>query len=93
MSDKKKILVFGATGAQGGSVVNALLKEKDKYSIRAVTRNPESDKAKALKEKGVEVVEGDINHKSSIRLAFEGVYGVFAMTNFWDPHNTDEGNP
>jgi uncharacterized protein YbjT (DUF2867 family) len=52
------ILVFGATGAQGGSVVDSLLKT-GAYAIRAVTRNPQSENAQALAKRGVEVVQGD----------------------------------
>ena len=42
------IVVFGATGTQGGSVLRALLKDKRNFTVRAVTRNTESPKAKAL---------------------------------------------
>eukprot|EP01128_Nolandella_sp_AFSM9_P008202 TRINITY_DN476_c0_g2_i1.p1 TRINITY_DN476_c0_g2~~TRINITY_DN476_c0_g2_i1.p1 ORF type:complete len:319 (+),score=92.45 TRINITY_DN476_c0_g2_i1:83-958(+) len=78
----KLIVVFGATGAQGGSVVKSLLTDPS-FSIRAVTRNPESEKAVALKEKGVEVVKGDLT--SDTAALFKGAYGVFLLTNFWDP--------
>eukprot|EP00027_Filamoeba_sp_ATCC50430_P019006 CAMPEP_0168567258 /NCGR_PEP_ID=MMETSP0413-20121227/14904_1 /TAXON_ID=136452 /ORGANISM="Filamoeba nolandi, Strain NC-AS-23-1" /LENGTH=295 /DNA_ID=CAMNT_0008599427 /DNA_START=46 /DNA_END=933 /DNA_ORIENTATION=- len=78
------VVVLGATGAQGGSVVEALLSE-GKYKIRAVTRNPESDKAKQLSSKGVEVVAGDLFHTDSLNKAFQGAWAVFAVTNFWDP--------
>lgn len=86
MADKKLILVFGATGAQGGSVVDFLLKD-GKYKVRGVTRNVNSEKAKALAAKGVEVVTGDVGDSdpTNLKKAFKDVYGVFAVTNFWDP--------
>jgi len=55
---KPIITVLGATGAQGGSTVQYLLKD-GKYHIRAFTRNPSSDKAEKLKQLGVEIVKGD----------------------------------
>lgn len=58
MSEPKVIVVFGATGQQGGSVSRALLK-KGGYKVRGVTRNPDSDAAKKLKEIGVDVVKAD----------------------------------
>jgi uncharacterized protein YbjT (DUF2867 family) len=78
------IVVLGATGNQGGSVVDALLSEK-KWKVRGVSRNPDSDKGKALKAKGVEVVDADFNDIQSIRKAFHGAWGVFAITQFWEP--------
>lgn len=61
-----------------------MLKE-GKYRIRAVTRNPESDKAKAIASKGAEVVAGDLFDVASLKKAFQGAWAVFAVTNFWDP--------
>jgi uncharacterized protein YbjT (DUF2867 family) len=72
------ILVTGATGQQGGIVVESLLEKGLK--VRAITRNPESAKAKALKEKGVEVFQGDLEHPLTITKAAEGVSAVFLMT-------------
>jgi uncharacterized protein YbjT (DUF2867 family) len=80
----KIVLVTGATGAQGGSVVDALLQD-GKWKVRGLTRDPTSAKAKALADKGVEVVKGDLNNKEELTNALQGVYGVFAVTNFWDP--------
>ncbi|KAF5580813.1 hypothetical protein FPANT_9210 [Fusarium pseudoanthophilum] len=60
MSSPRLITVFGATGSQGGSVVQSLLQNKSQaFRIRGITRNPESEKAKALAEHGVEVVKAD----------------------------------
>ena len=78
----KLITVFGATGAQGGSVARALLAAGG-YKVRAVTRNNESPKAKALGEQGCEVVKTDMDSKESLEQAISGSYGVFAVTNYW----------
>ncbi|KAL4887105.1 hypothetical protein BJY04DRAFT_177308 [Aspergillus karnatakaensis] len=80
---KKIITVVGATGAQGGSVITALL-NSPVYSIRAITRSPQSDAARALVEKGVEVVQADLNNIGSLRSAFDGSHAIFAVTNFFD---------
>jgi hypothetical protein len=79
----KIVTVVGATGMQGGSVVQSLLHAKD-YAIRAITRSRQSDKAKALLAQGVEVVEADINDLESLKAAFAGSYAIFAVTNFFE---------
>ncbi len=78
------IAVLGATGAQGGGVVDALLKG-GRYRVRAAVRNPASDAAKLLAKRGVELVKADILDIASMGPVFEGAYGVFIVTNFWDP--------
>jgi len=78
------VTVFGATGTQGSSVIDALLADKT-FTVRAVTRNPDSDASKALKGRGVEVVKGDLNDKQSLVKALKGSEAVFGVTNFWDP--------
>ncbi|EXX70726.1 NAD(P)-binding protein [Rhizophagus irregularis] len=86
MSQKPLVVVSGATGAQGGSVVNSLL-ATGHYKIRALTRNPNSDKAKALKAKGVdEIVKCDFSsNKEEIINALSGADIAWIVTNFWDP--------
>lgn len=84
----KIVTVVGATGSQGGSVVQALL-EDSSYSIRAITRNSKSDAAKSLASKGVEVVEADINNPESLQTAFAGSYAIFAVTNFFETFQSD----
>lgn len=85
MSEKKIITVFGATGAQGGSLVQAILNDSNsEFSVRAVTRDPQSEKAKQLAAKGAEVVAGDVDDRESIRKAMEGAYGAYCVTFFWD---------
>ncbi len=85
MSQKKIITVFGATGAQGGGLARAILNDPgSEFAVRAVTRDPESDKAKALASMGAEVVAGDIGDKQSIKNVLKGAYGAFFVTFFWD---------
>ena len=85
MADKKIIAVVGATGAQGGGVVRAILADKGgEFAARAITRNPDSEKARALAAQGVEIVAGDADDPSSLASAFAGAYGAFCVTNFWE---------
>lgn len=84
MSTKKIITVFGATGAQGGGLVNAILDDPNsEFAVRAVTRDVNSDKAKALAARGAEVVYADLEHPETIQKAMEGAYGAFCVTFFW----------
>ena len=86
MSSQKLITVYGATGTQGGSVVASLLQNKTScFTSRGVTRNPESEKAKALSEQGIEVVKADGFVKEQVVEAFRGSWGVFVNTNSDDP--------
>ncbi len=85
MSDQKVIAVVGATGAQGGSLVRAIMNDKSGgFTARAITRDVNSDKAKALAELGAEVVSADINDPHSLVQAFKGAYGAFCVTFFWE---------
>jgi uncharacterized protein YbjT (DUF2867 family) len=85
MADKKVIAVLGATGAQGGGLVRAILKDKSsEFSVRALTRNVDSDKAKALGNMGAELVAVDVDNYDSLKNAFQGAYGVYAVTFFWE---------
>ena len=85
MSGKKIIAVLGATGAQGGGLVRSILKDKSgEFTARALTRDVNSDKAKALADLGAEVVAVDIDNYESLKNAFDGAYGVFAVTFFWE---------
>jgi uncharacterized protein YbjT (DUF2867 family) len=78
MSDNKRvILVFGATGQQGGSVADALLKAG--WSVRALVRDLASQKSTALRDAGVETVQGDFSDAASLRAAMHGVHGVFSV--------------
>ena len=86
---RKTILVFGATGAQGGSVARSLLL-RGKFNVRAITRKPESTAAQALAELGAEIVQGDLEDPATLAAALEGAYGVYGVTNFWE-HYEKEG--
>lgn len=82
---KKIIAVLGATGAQGGGLVRAIQADPSgEFQARAITRDPNSDKAKALAALGAEVVQGDLTDPASIERAFAGAYGAFGVTFFWD---------
>lgn len=93
MADKKIIAVTGATGAQGGGLVNAILKDSSgEFIPRAITRNANSEKAKALSSKGVEVVEADLDDVESLKKAFKGTYGAFCVTNYWEHYSPEKEN-
>lgn len=84
MSSKKIITVFGATGAQGGGLVRAILADPtSEFAVRAVTRDAGSDKSKALAALGAEVVEADLAHPEKVLAAMQGAYGAFCVTFFW----------
>jgi uncharacterized protein YbjT (DUF2867 family) len=76
------ILVSGATGQQGGAVSRSLLERG--FAVRALTRDPEKAEARELADLGTEVVGGDLEDRSSIEQALEGVYGVFSVQQFWE---------
>jgi len=85
MSDKKIIAVMGATGAQGGGLARAILADADgPFALRAITRNPSSEKAQALAAQGAEVVQADLDDRASLEAAFQGAYGAYCVTNFWE---------
>jgi len=91
MADKKIIAVAGATGAQGGGLVRAILKDPSGgFQARALTRNPGSDKAKALAQAGAEVVAADVDDVESLKRAFAGAHGVFCVTFFWDHYSPEK---
>ena len=79
------IAVVGATGAQGGGLVRAILADRSgRFAVRALTRNPNSDKAKALAALGAEVRAADADQPESLAPAFAGAHGIFCLTNFWE---------
>ncbi|KAL8709763.1 MAG: hypothetical protein Q9220_005549 [cf. Caloplaca sp. 1 TL-2023] len=87
MSDKKIFVVFGATGNQGGSVINSVLSDSaaaNEFRIRGITRDPSKPNAQALTARGVECVTGDINDKESLKKALTGAHSVYAVTNYWE---------
>ncbi len=85
MSDKKIIAVLGATGAQGGGLVRAILADPNGgFAARALVRDVNSDKAKELTKLGVEVVAANADDPGSLVRAFKGAYGAYCVTFFWE---------
>ncbi len=76
--DTKTITVFGGTGQQGGATIDALLKD-DGWNVRAVTRDSQSDAAKSLAARGVQVFQGDMGEPGTLTPALEGAHGVFSV--------------
>ena len=84
MASKKLIVVFGATGAQGSGLVHAILQDTDsEFSVRAVTRDVNSAKAKELAASGAEVVAADIDDAATVQRALQGAYGAYFVTFYW----------
>ena len=91
MADKKIIAVTGATGSQGGGLVRAILADPNGgFAARAITRDTNKDKAKALAAAGAEVVSADLDNVDSLKKAFAGAHAVFAVTNFWEHFSGDK---
>ncbi|KAJ6157605.1 hypothetical protein N7470_005197 [Penicillium chermesinum] len=84
-SEKKIIAVVGATGTQGSSVARTFLSLSN-WHVRALTRNPTSDKSTELKSLGAEVVQADLDDKGSLEAAFAGAHAIFLNTDFWQPY-------
>ena len=85
MADKKLIAVAGATGAQGGGLVRAILNDPEsEFSVRAFTRNKTSEKAQELEKLGAELVEVDIDDVESLKKGLQGAYGAYFVTFFWE---------
>ncbi len=85
MNSRPVIAVLGATGAQGGGLVRALLADPQaRFAARALTRQPTGSRARRLAAAGADVVAADLDDVDSLVAAFTGVHGVFAVTNFWE---------
>ncbi|WP_446220066.1 NmrA/HSCARG family protein [Micromonospora sp. IBHARD004] len=77
--------MVGATGAQGGGLANAILADpRGEFTLRALTRRPDSVAARELASRGAQVVEADLDDESSLRRAFAGAYGAYVVTNYWE---------
>lgn len=84
MTSKKTIAIFGATGAQGGGLARAILHDNNsEFAVRAITRDPGSDKARELEKMGAEVVRADVDDLESMKKALEGAYGAYCVTFYW----------
>ena len=89
-SNKPVIAVVGATGAQGSGLVRAILQDPERrFTARAITRKPDSDRARALVAQGAEVVAADADDAPSLDRAFAGATGAFCVTNFWEHYSAD----
>lgn len=80
---KQVLVVMGATGAQGGGMARAALASGE-FTVRAITRNPNGERARALAAAGAEVVAADADDAGSLRQAFAGAQRVFGVTNYWE---------
>ena len=90
---KRIIAVVGATGAQGGGLVRAILDDPSGgFAVRAITRDASSDKAKALAAAGAEVVVADIDDLESLTNAFAGAHGAYCVTFFWNHFSPEKEN-
>jgi uncharacterized protein YbjT (DUF2867 family) len=83
MANDRIVLVTGATGKQGGATLRHLAGRRG-FALRAMTRKPEGDAAKAVKALGAEVVKGDLDDAASLERALAGAWGVFAVQNTWE---------
>ena len=91
MARNKIIVVTGATGAQGGGLARAILDDpKGGFAVRAITRNPGSDKAKALADRGAEVFAADVDDEGSLKKALAGAYGAYFVTFFWEHFSAEK---
>jgi len=89
--EKKTIAVVGATGAQGGGLVRAILADpQGGFAARSLTRDVTTEKARALAAAGAEVRAADVDDAASLRRAFEGAYGAFCVTFFWDHYSPEK---
>src|SRR6202051_2580455 len=79
MTSDRTILITGVTGKQGGAVAQAL--QGTSFSLRGLTRNPDSEQATALARQGVGIVKGDLDDEATLRRALAGVWGVFGVQN------------
>jgi uncharacterized protein YbjT (DUF2867 family) len=91
MAEKNIIAVVGATGAQGGGLARAILADPHGgFAVRALTRDLNSEKAKALARRGAEVVATDLDDPESLMKAFDGAYGAFCVTFYWAHYSPEK---
>jgi len=80
----RNILVTGATGTQGGAVVDHLLADSEQWEIYGLTRDATSDGAEALEARGVTVVEGDLTDADRMAELVDGMDAVYGVTMFME---------
>jgi uncharacterized protein YbjT (DUF2867 family) len=91
MAEPKIIAVMGATGAQGGGVVRAILDDPSGgFVARAITRDVKSDRAKALAKLGAEMVAADLDDPASLKAALADAYGVYCVTFYWAHYSPEK---
>ena len=91
MTDTKIIAVIGATGATAGGLARAILDDPGGgFACRAITRYPESEAARALAERGANVVSADLDDEASLVRAFDGAHGAFCMTSFFEHFSAEQ---
>ena len=91
MAAKKVIAVVGATGAQGGGLVRAILNDPSgEFAVRAITRDANSSKAQELARLGAELVSANVDDVESLKRAFAGAYGAFCVTFFWEHFSAEK---
>src|SRR5690242_21927094 len=84
MAEKKVIAILGGTGAQGGGLARAILKDRSgPFAARVLTRDVNGDKAKELARLGAEVVAADVDDVQSLKKGFDGAYGAYCVTFYW----------
>ena len=88
----KLLTVIGASGIQGGSVIDAVSKANTDWKIRAITRNPNSEAARGLAAKGIEVLQADLEDVEFLKNAFAGTQAIFAVTDFFAPFAVLDAN-
>ena len=74
---EKNIIVTGATGSQGGAVVDAFL--EGGWSVRALVRDKDREDVRALASRGVELVPGTFDNPASLKAACAGMEAVFSV--------------
>ena len=85
MSSSRIIAIVGSTGAQGGGLVRAILADPaGGFRARAITRKAGGEKAAELRKLCAEVVEADLDDEASLAKAFDGAYGAYCVTNYWE---------
>ncbi|KAL4864440.1 hypothetical protein BDV12DRAFT_205680 [Aspergillus spectabilis] len=90
---QKVIVVYGATGTQGTAVTRSLLKSQQNFTVRALTRKPESEKAQELSRLGAEVVKADGFNDNDMKTALDGAWGFWLNTHHHDPAVTTPDGP
>lgn len=90
MTEPKIIAVVGATGQQGGGLARAILDDPaGRFALRAITRRPDSEAARALAARGAEIVTADLDDEESLAGALQGAYGAYFVSAFWEYNDVE----